>query len=131
MARVVPLSSTVVCIESIPAYAGVVVPRLLILVYVWLSCRAVTVLTNLGLSFNRRRCIVGGYCRYCCVYSSDFSSRGTRFTFGCSGVLWGAVCLRWWIALVPSPSLHSVLILRVEWSGTKAVCRCGRMLVMG
>ena len=46
MARVVPLSSTVVCIESIPAYAGVVVPGLPFLVYVWLFCRAVTDLTN-------------------------------------------------------------------------------------
>ena len=45
IARVVPLSSAVVCIESIPAYAGVVVPGLPILVYVWLSCRAV-VLAN-------------------------------------------------------------------------------------
>jgi hypothetical protein len=41
----------VVCIESIPAYAGVVVPRLPILVYVWLSCRAV-VLANLVAFFR-------------------------------------------------------------------------------
>ena len=46
-ARIAPLSSAVVCIESIPAYAGVVVPGLPFLVYVWLSCRAVTDLTNL------------------------------------------------------------------------------------
>jgi hypothetical protein len=39
----------VVCIESIPAYTGVVVPRLLILVYVWLSCRAVVLLNLIGL----------------------------------------------------------------------------------
>ena len=42
MARVVSLSSAVVCIESIPAYAGVVVCGYLFLVYVWLSCRAVS-----------------------------------------------------------------------------------------
>ncbi len=118
MARVVPLRSTVVCIESIPAYAGVVVRGYLTLVYVWLSCRAVAVLTNLGVFF-----VFFGwrYCSSCCVYSSDFNSRGTRFTFGCSGVLRGAVCLRWRIALMPFPSLHSVLILRKEWSGTKAI----------
>ena len=45
MARVVPLSSAVVCIEGIPAYAEVVVPGLPFLVYVWLACRA-AVLTH-------------------------------------------------------------------------------------
>ena len=49
MARVVPLSSAVICIESIPAYAGMVVPGLPFLMYVWLSCRAV-VLANILLN---------------------------------------------------------------------------------
>ena len=45
MARLVPLhnlSSAVVCIESITSLCWDGSPRLLFLVYVWLSCRAVS-----------------------------------------------------------------------------------------
>ena len=36
-------------------------------------------------------------------------------------VLRGDVCVWWGIALMSVHSIHSVLILRMEWSGTKAV----------
>ncbi|MCG8624530.1 MAG: hypothetical protein MJE68_21365, partial [Proteobacteria bacterium] len=59
------------------------------LVYVLLLCRAV-VLSNLQLKGGRE----GEGSPSCCIcHSSDFNSRGTRFAFGCSGVLRGDVCV--------------------------------------
>ena len=49
---------TVICIESIPAYAGVVVPGLPFLVYVWLSCRAVVLANLLNIFLNGREALI-------------------------------------------------------------------------
>ena len=48
MARVVPLSFTVICIESITSLCWGGSPRLPFPMYVWLLCRAVTDLTKIG-----------------------------------------------------------------------------------
>ena len=83
----VPLSSAVVCIESIPAYVGVVVPGLPFLMYVWLSCRAVV----LAISWMMKG--VGGCCCALTILPAQpvplrgYCERQRGMLSVCSGVL--------------------------------------------